>query len=175
MKDLLAPIRAGDRVRAAASRGNRPTISAETCLCASPRFETAARHAPNKDPSMKTRTAIVLSLTFVLALSGCQSPQQSMNSAYATCNRTGLRPGSWEYQNCTQSIYNENRQKSDQAAAAVAVGVAAGAIGAYAISEASKKKKEKDWDRDYPHRPRRYYDDYSYRPAYPGDRTRPTW
>ncbi|MGV1761803.1 hypothetical protein ACQZ6F_33130 [Rhizobium sp. A22-96] len=115
-------------------------------------------------------------LVTAILLSGCQSSQQSLDSAYASCDRIGLRPGTMEYRRCTQNIYAENRQKADQAAAAVAVGVAAGAVGAYAISEASKKKDRKDRDRYYPDRGRRYYyDDYSRRPASPVYETRPAW
>lgn len=73
-----------------------------------------------------------------------------MNSAYITCDNTGLRPGSWRHERCTRNVYAENRRKSDQAASAVAVGVAAGAIGAYAISEASKDKQPR----------RRYYEEW---------------
>ena len=124
---------------------------------------------------MKKKSMLVVCLVTAVMMSGCQSAQESMNSAYATCDRAGLRPGTLEYRRCTQSLYEENRQKSDQAATAVAVGVAAGAIGAYAISEASKKKDRRDRERYSPDRSRRYYDDYSSRPAYPVYGTRPTW
>ncbi|NLS01052.1 hypothetical protein HGP17_29830 [Rhizobium sp. P38BS-XIX] len=119
------------------------------------------------------KPVLISLLAAAVTLSGCQSPQQSLDSAYASCDRIGLRPGSMEYRRCTQNIYAENRQKSDQAAAAVAVGVAATAVGAYAISEASKKKDRRDRDRYYPDR-RRYYDDYPRRPGYPYG-TRPNW
>lgn len=107
---------------------------------------------------MIVKTVMAFSLVATLLLSGCQSSQQSMNSAYVTCDRAGLRLGTYDYQRCTQGVYEENRQKANQAASAVAVGVAAGAIGAYAISEAAKKKTNKDRDQYSAHRPRRFYD-----------------
>lgn len=122
------------------------------------------------------KTMLALTVMATVLITGCQSSQQSLNSAYNTCDRTGLRPGSWEYQRCTQSIYEENRHKADQAAAAVAVGVAAGAVGAYAISQASKKRDKND--RYYPAPVRRHNrDTYSGRPVGPAPvyGTRPSW
>ncbi len=97
---------------------------------------------------------ILFSFMAATVLSGCQSSQQSLNSAYVTCDRTGLRPGSLEYQRCTQSVFEDNRQKSNEAATALAVGVAAGAVGAYALSEASKKDDKDDRDRRWERRER---------------------
>lgn len=113
---------------------------------------------------MQTKTILAFTLVTTVLLSGCQSSQESMNSAYVTCDNSGLRPGSWQHERCTRNVYAENRRKSDQAASAVAVGVAAGAIGAYAISEASKKKDR----RDRYYRDRRYdFDRGPARPVYP--------
>ena len=100
---------------------------------------------------MQMKTTVMLTLSAALLISGCQSAQQSMDSAYVTCADAGAPPGSWQHERCTRNVYAENRRKSDEAAAAVAVGVAAGAVGAYAISQAAKDDR-KDWD--HRHRPR---------------------
>ncbi len=102
---------------------------------------------------MQMKTTVILTLAATLLVSGCQSPRQSMDSAYVTCANSGMQPGSWQHDRCTRNVYAENRQKSDEAAAAVAVGVAAGAVGAYAISQAAKDDR-KDWDRGHRPRPR---------------------
>jgi outer membrane lipoprotein SlyB len=100
---------------------------------------------------MQNKTAVILVLCAALSMAGCQSAQQSMDSAYVTCASSGMQPGSWQHERCTRNVYAENQRKSDEAAAAVAVGVAAGAVGAYAISQAAKDDR-KDWD--HRHRPR---------------------
>jgi outer membrane lipoprotein SlyB len=123
---------------------------------------------------MMTKMMLAISLMAAVLASGCKSTEQSLNSAYATCDRTGLRPGTLEYRRCTQTMYAESRQKADEAATAVALGVAAGAIGAIAISQASKKDK-KDRDRYYHERPRRPRDRSPHRPIYPVHETRPAW
>lgn len=124
---------------------------------------------------MRIRTTLIAALAPAVLLSGCQSSRESMDSAYIACDSSGLRPGTWQHERCTQNLYQENRRKADQAAAAVAVGVAAGAIGAYAISEASKERKERRdrWDRRNRYQPQpvrdRHYDidNRSGRPVYP--------
>ena len=102
---------------------------------------------------MQMKTNVALTLAAALLISGCQSAEQSMTSAYVTCANSGIRPGSWEHDRCTQNVYADNRRKADDAAAAVAVGVAAGAVGAYAISQAGKDDR-RDWRHGHRPRPR---------------------
>ncbi|BCP52987.1 hypothetical protein K32_16040 [Kaistia sp. 32K] len=118
---------------------------------------------------MQKKTLLLLAVATAVLVSGCQSSQQSMDSAYVTCANSGIRPGSWEHERCTRNVYEENRRKADQAAAAVAVGVAAGAVGAYAISQAEKDRKDRrdrrDWrppvrDRNSPSMPPRDRDNW---------------
>lgn len=130
---------------------------------------------------MPIKTTLIAAIATAILLPGCQSSRESMDSAYIACDSSGLRPGTWQHQRCTQNLYQENRRKADQAAAAVAVGVAAGAIGAYAISEASRERKERRdrWerkDRYQPVRGRGYdYDNRSSRPVYPAYGQQPAW
>lgn len=124
---------------------------------------------------MPIKTTLITAIATAILLSGCQSSRESMDSAYIACDGSGLRPGTWQHERCTQNLYQENRRKADQAAAAVAVGVAAGAIGAYAISEASKDRKERR-DRYQPVRGRGYdFNNRSSRPVYPAYGQRPAW
>lgn len=63
------------------------------------------------------------------ALAGCQTPQESLNSATDVCIASGFRPGTTSYARCVNGNYQENRRVSQETGNAVAAGVAAGVIG----------------------------------------------
>lgn len=78
-----------------------------------------------------------------LALSGCQSTQESMYSAERVCLSAGLKPGTRRFDDCANAAYAENRRQSDQAATAVAVGTAAGVIGGTVVGAAASRSNDR--------------------------------
>ncbi len=71
-----------------------------------------------------------------IALTGCQSTQDSLASAQYVCQSAGLRPGTHRYARCVNANYQQSQQQSNQAAAAVATGVAAGVVGGALVGAA---------------------------------------
>ncbi len=63
-----------------------------------------------------------------LGLSGCQTVQESQQSAQITCENSGYRPGTREYRRCVNSSFQQNRANSDATGNAVAAGAAAGIL-----------------------------------------------
>ena len=75
------------------------------------------------------KTLIVLGfLGLGLGLSGCQTVQESQQSAEITCQNSGYRPGSAGYRHCVNANFQQNRANSDATGNAVAAGAAAGII-----------------------------------------------
>lgn len=87
-----------------------------------------------------------------LALAGCQSAEQSYQSAKDTCIAAGLKVGTARYNKCVNAAYSSNRRQAQDATNAAAAGVAAAAIGG-ALIGASTRRSNYYYYRPY----RRYY------------------
>lgn len=72
-------------------------------------------------------------------LAGCQTAQESLADAEATCEAQGFRPGTRAYQQCRSANYVENRRASNEASNAVAAGVAAGVVGGAIAASAAPR------------------------------------
>jgi hypothetical protein len=79
----------------------------------------------------------VLGLALGFGLSGCQTVEQSQQSAQITCQNQGLAPGSSAYNRCVGATYNQNRANADAANNAVAAGAAAGLVGGALVGAAA--------------------------------------
>ncbi len=80
--------------------------------------------------------ASALALSFTLA--GCQTAEQSLSDAQASCQADGYRVGSKAYNSCVKRSYSAKRQDSEVASAAAA-GAAAGLIGGALIGAAATR------------------------------------
>lgn len=80
----------------------------------------------------------LLASVLAVVLAGCQSPEQSMDNAETVCLRSGLKPGTKQYNRCIQASYENNRRNSEQATNAAVIGAAAGVIGGAAIAASSR-------------------------------------
>lgn len=76
---------------------------------------------------------LVIAGAIALALAGCQSTQESLNSAEHVCLSSGLKPGTKTYDRCVNAAYAQNRRQSEDATKAVALGAAAAAVGGAVI------------------------------------------
>jgi hypothetical protein len=77
---------------------------------------------------MKSLVVVLGFVGFGLGLSGCQTVQESQQSAEITCQNSGYRPGTAAYRRCVNANFQQNRANSDAAANAVAAGAAAGVV-----------------------------------------------
>ena len=69
-----------------------------------------------------------LGLGLGFGLAGCQTVQESQQSAQITCQNAGLTPGSKAYRRCVNANFSQNRANSDAAGNAIAAGAAAGIV-----------------------------------------------
>lgn len=83
------------------------------------------------------------------ALAGCQTPQESLNSATDVCLASGFRPGTTSYSRCVNGNYQENRRVSQETGNAVAAGVAAGVIGGVVAGAVSRPYYGRGYYRGY--------------------------
>jgi hypothetical protein len=77
----------------------------------------------------------LLGLGVGFGLSGCQTVQESQQSAEITCQNSGLAPGTKAFRRCVNANFNQNRANSDAAASAVAAGVVTGALVGAAVAD----------------------------------------
>ena len=81
---------------------------------------------------------LIVAGAIAAALAGCQTPQESLNSATDVCIASGFRPGTTAYSRCVNGNYQENRRVSQETGNAVAAGVVAGVVGGAIVGAASR-------------------------------------
>lgn len=81
---------------------------------------------------------LIVAGAIAAALAGCQTPQESLNSATDVCLASGFRPGTTSYARCVNGNYQENRRVSQETSNAVATGVVAGVVGGAIVGAASR-------------------------------------
>ena len=78
---------------------------------------------------------IAAAILLATGLAGCQTLEQSRQTAQEICSESGLRPGTKAFRACVTSHYRQERRQADAAAGALVVGATAGLVGAALVAE----------------------------------------
>lgn len=78
---------------------------------------------------------IAAATLLAIGLAGCQTLEQSRQTAQEICSESGLRPGTKAFRACVTSHYRQERRQADAAAGALVAGATAGLVGAAIIAE----------------------------------------
>ncbi len=78
---------------------------------------------------------IAAAILLATGLAGCQTLEQSRQTAQEICSESGLRPGTKAFRACVTSHYRQERRQADAAAGALVAGATAGLVGAALVAE----------------------------------------